>query len=48
MTLENNLIHLETSKIILSMIRPERKGMVLGIPTDFARKLLLHCTSLFT
>lgn len=48
MNLENNLIQLETSKIVLSMIRPSDKYEGLEIPYDFARKLLLHCNFILT
>lgn len=41
MSLENNLIQLEASKLVLSMLKPKEKPKdSLDLPCDFARKLL--------
>ena len=47
MCLENNLIQIETSKIVLIMLKSkEKQRNQTDIPIDFARKLLTHGISL--
>lgn len=49
MALDNNLIQLETSKIVLNLLRGKgRDKNKQEIPYAFARKLLTHCTPTLT
>lgn len=44
MSLENNLLQLETSKLVLLMLKSDTaKDDRFGIPCEFARKLLTNC-----